>query len=263
MNELKRPEAAEGLLEQIADTALDDDYYVVRSGAAGQSHGFNTLLTGLAFAVFALLVAIAAMQTRSDRPATERERNTLINDVDARKASLAKREVTVERLRTRVEGLKAAAVGVDPAYEELRLVTAAGGATGPGIRLKITPNESFRDTVTDRDLRMLVNALWYAGAEAVAVNGKRIGTLSSVRTAAGVMKINYEPVGPPYEIVALGDAESLEDRFSQTAVGRVWEARGKRPEMRFDVTGSDELTVEAAPKNRLRIRQATAIEGDQ
>ena len=77
MTEPTRPDAAEGLLEQIADTALDDDYYVVRSGAAGQSREFNTVLTGVAFAVFALLVAIAAMQTRSDRPATERERDTL------------------------------------------------------------------------------------------------------------------------------------------------------------------------------------------
>lgn len=261
MTEPNRPDSAQGLLEQIAETALDDDYYVVRTGPDGRSRGFNTVLTGVAFAVFALLVAIAAMQTRSDRPATERERNTLINDVDARKARLAKREVTAERLRERVDELKGTVVAIDPAFEELRLMTADRAATGPGIRVEIAPNES--GTVSDRDLRILVNALWYAGAEAVAVNGKRIGPLSSVRTAAGVMKVNYQPVGPPYEIVALGDAESLEDRFLQSAVGQVWEARGERSDMSFDVTGSDDLSVEAAPKSRLRIRQATAIEGDQ
>lgn len=263
MAEQKTPGGPDGLLEQIAETALDDDYYVVRAGPGRQSQGFNTVLTGVVFAIFALLVAIAAIQTRTDRPATERERETLISDVDARKTSLAKREVTAERLRKRVDELKSAAVAVDPAYEELRLLTADRGAAGPGVEVNIRPEASLAAGITDRDLQMLVNALWYAGAEAVSLNGKRIGSLSSIRTAAGVMKVNYEPVGPPYEIVALGDADSLEERFVQTAVGRDWATREKRAEVNFDVAGSDDLSVEAAPDDRLTIQHATAIEEDQ
>lgn len=257
------PDEARGLLDQIADTALDDDYYVVRAGTTGRSREFNTVLTGIVFAAFALLVAIAAIQTRTDRPATERERETLINDVDARKASLSRRELAADRLRDEVDELKSAVVVFDPAYEDLRLLTADKGAAGPGIRIELSPDESFADGITDADLRSLVNALWYAGAEAVSINDKRIGTLSSIRTAAGVMKVNYDPIGPPYEIVALGDPESLDERFAQTAAGRDWEARGKRAQMRYDVTRSDDLRVGAAPKDRLRILHAKAIEGDQ
>ncbi len=33
MAEQEAPTRAEGLLEQIAETALDDDYYVVRAGS--------------------------------------------------------------------------------------------------------------------------------------------------------------------------------------------------------------------------------------
>ncbi|MET1038737.1 MAG: DUF881 domain-containing protein [Aeromicrobium sp.] len=254
------PDRAEGLLEQIADTALDDDYYVVRSGPYEQSREFNTVLTAAVLAVFALLVAIAALQTRSDRPATERERETLISDVDARKERLADQEATASRLRGEVADLKASVIGGDPAYQELRVLAADSPLSSAGITVTVDPSSGTE--IEDRDLQTLVNGLWYAGAEAVAVNGKRIGSLTSIRVAGGVVKVNYQPIGPPYRIVALGDAETLDDRFSETAVGRTWEERANDGELRFDVARSDDLSVEAAPKGRLAIKHAKAIEGD-
>jgi uncharacterized protein YlxW (UPF0749 family) len=255
------PEREEGLLEKIADTALDDDYYVVRTGHLERSGRFNTVLTGLVMAVFALLVAIAAIQTRSDRPATERERETLISDIEARKSLLARREASADDLRERVASLQASVVGFDAAYEELRLIASDRAAEGPGLRVR-TSSGLTSPAITDRDLQMLVNAFWYAGAEAVAVNGKRIGPLTSIRTAGGIIKVNYRPIGEPFEIVVLGDPDALEDRFTQTAVGRDWEERRKSAAVRFDMEGSDDLYVEAAPKGRLTITHATAIEGD-
>jgi uncharacterized protein YlxW (UPF0749 family) len=236
MAQRETPDQAEGLLEQIADTALDDDYYVVRSGPYKQSREFNTVLTGAVLAVFALLVAIAALQTRSDRPATERERETLIGDVAARKARLAS--------------------------QELRVLASDSTVSGSGVTVRIEPDESSGFEITDRDLQTLVNGLWYAGAEAVAVNGKRIGSLTSIRVAGGVIKVNYQPIDAPYEIVGLGDAETLDDRFSDTAVGRTWEELANDGEVSFDVARSDDLSVEAAPKGRLAVKHAEAIEGD-
>jgi uncharacterized protein YlxW (UPF0749 family) len=256
------PDQAEGLLEQIAETALDDDYYVVRSGPYEQSREFNTVLTGVVLAVFALLVAIAALQTRSDRPTTERERETLITDVDARKDRLSRQEDTAERLRAEVAELRSSVVGFDRDYERLRVQASDRAAAGPGITVTVTSEGPVGVEVTDRDLQVLVNALWYSGAEAVAVNGKRIGSLSSIRFAGGVIKVNFQPIGPPYEIEAIGDAESLDDRFSRTDAGRAWEERDGRDGVGFDVARSDDLTVTAAPKSRLAIRHATAIEED-
>ena len=45
-------------------------------------------------ALFALLVTIAAVQTRNDRPATELERSTLISDIEARQKTLDERRAT-------------------------------------------------------------------------------------------------------------------------------------------------------------------------
>lgn len=255
---------AEGLLEQIADTALDDDYYVVRSGTGSQHREFNTVLTGFVLALFALLVAVAAMQTRSDRPATERERATLIEDVDARKTSLARREETAERLRSQVATLQSQVDGFDPAYEELRLRASDLGATGPGLTVQVSPSAlgGPEGQITERDLRVLVNGLWYAGAEAVAVNGNRIGSLSAIRSAEGVIKVNYRGVEPPYVIEAIGDDKALAERFEENPAGRYWAERQDNAGVRFDVARSSELRVGVVPPARLTIRHANAIKGD-
>lgn len=262
MAQPETPDRAEGLLEQIAETALDDDYYVVRSGPGEQSGQFNTVLTGAVLAIFALLIAIAALQTRSDRPASQRERETLISDVDARKTRLSNQESTAQGLRDEVDGLKSAVVGFDPAYENLRVLTADRGAAGPGLRITLDPDESSSLQITDRDLENVVNALWYAGAEAISINDERIGTLTAIRLAANSIKVNYRSIAPPYTILALGDASSLDDRFAATSVGRLWLERRDDGDVRFGVTRSDDLSVDAAPKDRLDIMHAKAIEGD-
>lgn len=256
---------AEGLLEKIAETALDDDYYVVRAGDRQPSRKFNTMLTGVVLAVFALLVTIAAVQTRNDRPATERERKTLISDVAARKKGLAAREATATRLREQVADLASSVAGFDPDYETLRVQTADRAAIGPGITISASPR--FRDDedgrITDYDLRVLVNGLWYAGAEAIAINGQRIGTLTSIHFAGSGMLINFKPVGPPYTIVALGDDQALGQRFADNPAGRYWASRRKNAGVQSTVTPSSELAVPAAPRVRVKLTHAHAIKGDQ
>lgn len=255
---------AEGLLEQIADTALDDDYYVVRSGSQ-HTREFNTVLTALVLGIFALLVSIAAIQTRSDRPATERERETLISDVDARKELLASREKTANDLRSQVAELSSAVNRFDPAYQELRVMSSDLPATGPGITVRVTPTQSADgqildgNQIRDSDLRIIVNGLWYAGAEAVAVNGNRIGSLSAIRSAEGVIKVNYQGVAAPYIVEAIGDSESLENRFKDNPAGRYWALRHDNAGVGFDVTGSSKLTLGSVPEKRLTIRHAKAV----
>ncbi|MEJ7635614.1 DUF881 domain-containing protein [Aeromicrobium sp.] len=259
------PQRAEGLLEQIANTALDDDYYVVRAGELAPSRKFNTVLTALVMAVFALLVTIAALQTRNDRPATERERSTLISDVAARKELQADREASAAKLRAEVETLSASVDRFDPAYENLRLQAADEGASGPGIKVVVSPNQFGNDKgrITDSDLQLLINGLWYAGAEAVSLNDQRIGTLTAIHAANGVINVNYRDIAPPFRVIAIGSSESLQQRFEDNPAGRYWAARQKEAGVGFGVTASSDLSVDPAPKGRVNIRHATAIEGEE
>ncbi len=255
---------AAGLLEQIADTALDDDYYVVRSGRYSQSREFNTVLTACVLALFALLVTLAVVQTRSDRPATQRERESLISNIDARKKLLASREKSAASLRAAVAQLRASADRTDPAYESLRLSPATEPLRGPGITLTATPagNEDRRnkDRFTDNDLQILVNGLWYAGAEAISVNGNRIGTMSAIRTAGDAITVNFKSIGPPYVIVAIGNDDTLESRFNDNPSGRYWASRVQALHARSEVASSTELRVPAVPAQRLTPIHAEAIE---
>ncbi len=261
------PDLATGLLEQIADTALDDDYYVVRSGRYSQTREFNTVLTGVVLGVFALLVTLAVLQTRNDRPATERERESLIANVETRKKLLANRENTAESLRAAVTKLRSSAEITDPRYEMLRLTTGDRAASGPGITLTATPTvtDTSRKTgrITDTDLQILVNGLWYAGAEAISINGRRLGTMSAIRVAGDSIVVNFEPIGPPYVVVALGNEDTLESRFNDNPSGRYWAGRAQALAVRSEVASSSQLTVPAVKAQRLTPIHAKAIEDPQ
>jgi uncharacterized protein YlxW (UPF0749 family) len=265
MAEQEAPTRAEGLLEQIADTALDDDYYVVRAGDYAQSREFNTPLTALVLAAFALLVTMAALQTRNDRPATERERSTLISDVAARKKLQVNREATAERLRNEVADLSASVDRFDPAYEGLRLEAGDLAASGPGITVVASPStQGNRDgAISDDDLQILVNGLWYAGAEAVSINGQRVGTLTGIHYANGAINVNFTNIAPPYNVVAIGQSDTLLQRFENNPAGHYWAARQKDAAVQFGVTPSSDLSVPAVPKKRMTIRHATAIKGEE
>jgi uncharacterized protein YlxW (UPF0749 family) len=259
---------AVGLLEQIADTALDDDYYVVRAGQFAATNGkpphtreFNTTLTGIALAVFALLVTMAVLQTRSDRPATERERESLISNVNSRKKLQVSRTLTEQSLRSQVARLRGSADRIDPGYETLRVQTGDVSATGPGVT--VVANSSTRGNddgqVTDHDLQILVNGLWYAGAEAISINGHRIGSLTSIREAGGAITVNIRSIGPPYRVVALGNSDTLGPRFLENPSGRYWAARRQDAGVRFSVASSSQLTVPAVPKQQLTTTHVKAI----
>lgn len=265
MAEQEAPMRAEGLLEQIAETALDDDYYVVRAGSYADSREFNTPLTGLVLAAFALLVVIAAVQTRNDRPATERERDTLISDVAARKKVQASREATAERLRKEVADLSASVGQFDPAYQNVRIETGDLAVTGPGIRI-VAGNSTQRNTdgvITDNDLQIMVNGLWYAGAEAVAINGQRVGTLTGIHFANGAINVNFTDIAPPYSVVAIGPSDTLLQRFENNPAGRYWASRQKDAAVQFGMTPSSDLAIPAVPVKRRTIRHATAIKGEE
>lgn len=253
-----------GLLEGIAEGALDDDYYEVRNLDPGQSRGGKTVASGVGIALFASLVTIAIMQNRSDRPVNQVERNTLVSDIQNRKSTIDTRAGQVKKLRADVARLRARSNGANPDFENLRVTTADRAASGPGV--VIAADNSTQDNldgiVTDIDLQILVNGLWYAGAEAISVNGNRLGSMSSIRKAGLAITVNFKSIGPPYRIVAIGNGESLEDRLAENAGGRYWAARVRKAGLRFDLQRETQLRVPAAPAKRLTITYAHPIEGD-
>jgi uncharacterized protein YlxW (UPF0749 family) len=253
--------SATGLLEQIADTALDDDYYIVRTFEPRPSRVAG-LVIGILVTIFALFVTTAAVQTRNDRPATELERRTLAADIAARQKTLDERRTTAAGLSAEVRSLRISAERGSGPSAELGVLAASEAVHGPGIVIAAQSSGDGLDEgrITDRDLQVLVNGLWYAGAEAVAINDNRIGALSSIRAAGDAITVNFRSISSPYTVIALGDSDALRTRLAQNPAGAYWEARRKRSDVQFAVTPSSEVTLPAAPTHRLDLKHATSLE---
>lgn len=90
--------------------------------------------------------------------------------------------------------------------EAARLKAGLIPVAGPGVafRFEDGTSGSVDALVTARDVRILIEELWLAGAEAIAVNGERIVGSSAVIDIGGSMLVNSAYLAPPYEIKAIG-----------------------------------------------------------
>jgi uncharacterized protein YlxW (UPF0749 family) len=133
----------------------------------------------------------------------------------------------------------------------LRLFAGAAPARGPGLIVELADSDSSPQTrgeltdlrIQDVDLRLIVNALWQAGAEAVAVNGLRIGGTTAIRTAGDRILVNFVPVASPYRVTAIGDPESLESVLRDTEISRQFDVWTQVYGLGFTVQASDELSL--------------------
>jgi uncharacterized protein YlxW (UPF0749 family) len=171
----------------------------------------------IAAALLGFLAVLAARQPpRASRELRRLELVDLIRDQDDR----------VRRLRTEVrslEGQLAAGTGTEDLVRLRRQVEAmaaraGGGAVhGPGVVVTLDDSSANRSPTGDpndlivheRDIQTVVNALWGAGAEVVAVNGERLTAISAVRCAGNTLLLHGALHSPPYRVAAIGDPNRL------------------------------------------------------
>jgi uncharacterized protein YlxW (UPF0749 family) len=124
---------------------------------------------------------------------------------------------------------------------------------GPGVVVTLEDSERAPATraeqadlvIQDVDLQLVVNELWRAGAEAVAVNGRRVVSTTAIREAGGAILVNYGAVASPYRVVALGRAESLARRLTGSQVARRFQVWTQVYGLGFDVSTVSSLRVPA------------------
>lgn len=264
-------QATMGLLDYITRHSLDQDYaHVARAqrSEGGEEPGgrprrtVRHLPTLAVLAAFGLLVATAGIQTARNEPVRESSQESLVAQVQDRRAELAEARAEVVELRAAVErtqrdALEASAAGRTLQALLSRLGVAAGtdAATGPGIRIVVDDSPgaaSERQVVLDTDLQLLANGLWVSGAEAVAINNQRLTNLSAIRVAGEAITVNNRSLTRPYVITALGDPDQLAARFVDSAGGTWWLNLRSVYNLQFDMTTEDSLTVPAAPPLDLR-----------
>ncbi|GAA1729739.1 DUF881 domain-containing protein [Aeromicrobium alkaliterrae] len=247
---------ATGLLDQIAERALDDDYYLVRSGRYSRSRGTNTAATAVVLALFMLMVTITAVQYAQDRPSRSETRDALLSDIEKGQSNQADLLAQAASLEAEVDALR----GVQEKSPEAlgdELAAGASAVTGDGLRISIEPAAGV--AISDGELRALVNELWIGGAEAIAVNGQRWGALTSLRAAGGAITINFTSIGAPYVITAIGDRDTIRERLDASGEDGYWERRQSQDELTYDVSDADDQVLPAAPDHRTTITRATPV----
>ena len=159
---------------------------------------------------------------------------------------IERQQATAEQLRAEVAGLRAsvevlgseaaerehASAEIEEALGILGRQAGLAPMSGPGLIVSLSdsdltesPSGNVNDLVIhSEDVRAVVNALWRAGAEAIAVNGQRLVGTSAVVCVGNTLLVNGTVHSPPYVATAIGadrsrfDSDQLMRRLRREAV---------------------------------------------
>lgn len=259
------------LLVDIATQALDPGYAAAaaRRTAAGQAATrARAAMVSAAVLTASLLIVLAAVQAHRGAPAATRTRDRLLGQVQARNASLATMQQRLNAARADAARLESLALASTKAGERLsgqlaaeELAAGTVAVHGPGLRVTLDDAAQGPNRVLDRDVQTVVNALWAAGAEAIAIDGQRLTSESAIRQAGDAILVNFQPVTAPYDVEALGDPVALDASFGASAAAARMRAYGQLYGLRFDYARASTLTLPAAPGLSLRYARPAGAGG--
>lgn len=244
----RRPDASMDLLRSVTEGALEPEY---RSTRAPRRTAWVTLV---AMTLVAALLTYAVVQTSTNRDVLAAERQALVTELDEAREHQWNLDQRIEELETEIQALRASALpdeGQRAALDSAQLDAGAAAVAGPGVVATADDAEGATGSegrVLDSDLTILVNGLFEAGAEAVAINGRRITTRTPIRTAGSAVTVDYVSLSPPYRVEAIGDPTSLAGGFGATRAAAWWQHLHSNYGLRIDVTVSDDdLELPADP----------------
>jgi uncharacterized protein YlxW (UPF0749 family) len=233
----------------------------------GWRRGASPATRLLLIAFIGFLLTVAYQYAAAGQPDRSAARSSLVADVKARRAETDDLQRQAEQLREDVTHLRDSALAGD-GQEETRLrdlegATGLAGVRGDGVvvavadaRPKIDPVTGKQATdnlgvVRDRDLQDIANELWRDGAEAVAINGERLTSTSTIRAAGGAILVDFRVVTGPYQVAAIG-ADELEKRFTGSLTARRFHGYVDAYHMQYSIKKQSKLTLPAAPESQLR-----------
>lgn len=175
----------------------------------------------LAVAAFSFTILIKSKLQDASQPIGKRE--VLIEQI--KKAEKQEKELKnqIDDLRKQLSKLEKEAslsdievAKLNKKLEKLRFAVGLAEAVGPGIEITIKDAESpvqIKEPesylVHDYDLRIILNALFSSGAEAVSINGERISFITSIRCVGPTVLINAKRISSPFTVLAIGDPDRL------------------------------------------------------
>lgn len=178
----------------------------------------------LGAALLALGFLIAA-QLASESPRvryTTQERTPLLETAGELQTQQDDLKARILQLRDQIQGVEGQGAGsadlvrqLNAELEQARIAAGLIPLTGSGIVLQledsqkpVPPDGSQADyLVGSHDIRTVVEELWVAGAEAIAINGERVTPTTAIIDIGASLLVNSAYLAPPYQVTALGAAD--------------------------------------------------------
>lgn len=254
------------LLTLITTRSLDEDYAHVAArrtdAAIAPPRPHRTgWVTFLVVAAFGLLTAVVLVQTSRDSEVRELGRTALIDQIESTRAELGDLQARIATLgrgnqeaSARSNALARQQDDMRAIVERLEVRTGFTAVHGEGVRITLDnrPGVDVNSEIRDEDLATLVDALWEAGAEAIAVNDQRIHVLGGIRNTNRAIHVNGSPVQAPYVVTVIGDNSTLQARLQETSQGQVFLALANGYDFLYEVDNVDDVRLPAAPWRPLR-----------
>jgi uncharacterized protein YlxW (UPF0749 family) len=133
--------------------------------------------------------------------------SSLNTEADSLRDEIASLRLQLQDVQTSSRRDDAAAKSAQAQLLQLQVLSGTVPVHGPAVAVNVDdPERSLRyDALID-----LVEELRDAGAEALAVNGQRVGAASAFSPQPGAIDLDGSPLRSPYRVVAIGDPATLE-----------------------------------------------------
>ncbi|WP_159618964.1 DUF881 domain-containing protein [Ruania rhizosphaerae] len=208
--------------------------------------GVVGVLAGLLFATNASLFADQQGRQPTDFEDLVRSEASRLDETNARYQAL---DDEVNRLLAQ-ESEAGSAETITP---EMRFAAGRTAATGSGVTVSLSDSPLIHDVpegfsadallVHQQDLEGVINALWSGGAEAITVQGHRLGPLTKIRCVGNVLLVDGNVYSPPYVISAIGETDALRAGLDQSAAVRVYREYVDQVSLGYSVVDEDQLEM--------------------
>jgi len=257
-------------LNELLNNTLDPGYRAA-AGRNPRRHWWDGPLTWLGCLLIGLVLVIAYRQTHLSAPARDAARHDLIARIHAAQSKATGLESQARALSDQVNQLRDAQLPAnDPSLKAAEVAAGSVTVTGPGMQVELgepaatasagnprpgtTPQVDVA-VLHDTDLRSVVNRLWAAGAEAIAINGLRLSPTSFIRVAGESILLDFQPLTSPYTISAIGNSNQLQVAFAQSAVARRLKTLVAVYDISFRFGGKSKLTLPSVTVGQLQYAQ--------
>jgi len=163
----------------------------------------------------------------------------------------------INEYKDKIESNEQASELLEEEIQQTSMLVGKTDVIGEGVIITLEDNNE--KSIEASDLRLLVNELKLAGAEAISINDKRIVNMTEIVDVSAIM-INEERVSSPYVVKAIGNQTYLSSALSLKTSGFIdtYEKNGKTVKMTLEK--NVEIYAYNSRKSQMQFKYAREVE---